>query len=89
MLGQHLALLPMEPQIGKALVLSAVLGCVHPMLTITALLGASRPPFVAPIDKLAMADASKREFADGAPSDHLAFLRAYEGWVAARRRAAR
>ena len=64
-LGRHLALLPIEPQMGKALVLGCLLGCIDPLLTIMALL-CRRPPFVAPLHKQAEADRAKRRFADGA-----------------------
>ena len=42
-------MLPMEPAIGKALIVAIVLGCLEPVLTITALLS-HRNPFVAPRD---------------------------------------
>ena len=37
-LGRHLATLPMDPQIGKSLIYASMLGCLDPILTITALL---------------------------------------------------
>ncbi|CAN0108800.1 unnamed protein product, partial [Scytosiphon promiscuus] len=78
-LGKHLALLPVEPQIGKALVLGCMLGCLDPVLTIAALLS-QRNPFVMPMSKKEQADQAKRRFAQGEPSDHLCLFNAYEAW---------
>lgn len=58
----HLALLPVEPQIGKALVFGCLLGCLDPVLTIAALLS-QRNPFVMPMTKKEQADQAKRRFA--------------------------
>ncbi|CAN0264310.1 unnamed protein product, partial [Hapterophycus canaliculatus] len=77
--GKHLALLPVEPQIGKALVLGCMLGCLDPVLTIAALLS-QRNPFVMPMSKKEQADQAKRRFAQGEPSDHLCLFNAYEAW---------
>lgn len=60
--GKHLALLPVEPQIGKALVFGCLLGCLDPVLTIAALLS-QRNPFVMPMNKKEQADLAKRRFA--------------------------
>lgn len=60
--GKHLALLPVEPQIGKALVLGCMLGCLDPVLTIAAVLS-QRNPFVMPMSKKEQADQAKRRFA--------------------------
>ena len=60
--GKHLALLPVEPQIGKALVFGCMLGCLDPVLTIAALLS-QRNPFVMPMSKKEQADLAKRRFA--------------------------
>lgn len=60
--GKHLALLPVEPQIGKALVFGCLLGCLDPVLTIAALLS-QRNPFVMPMAKKEQADQAKRRFA--------------------------
>jgi len=51
-----------EPQIGKALVLGCMLGCLDPVLTIAALLS-QRNPFVMPMSKKEQADQAKRRFA--------------------------
>lgn len=58
-LGYHLASLPVDPRIGKMLLLGAVFRCLNPVLTIAAAL-AYRPPFVAPLEKRDEADKAKR-----------------------------
>ena len=45
-LGRHLAALPLEPRVGKALLLGKLFGVLSPALTIAA--AADRPPFVRP-----------------------------------------
>ncbi len=51
-LGTHLAALPVEPRLGKLLVLGACLGCLAPVLTIAACMS-YKSPFAAPLDKQA------------------------------------
>ncbi|XP_057423201.1 DExH-box ATP-dependent RNA helicase DExH5, mitochondrial isoform X2 [Lotus japonicus] len=77
-LGRYLAMLPMEPKLGKMLILGAIFSCLDPILTVVAGLSV-RDPFLAPMDKKDLADAAKSQFS-GAYSDHLALLSAYEGW---------
>jgi hypothetical protein len=79
-LGQHLAMLPLDPRIGKALVYATLLGCLDPVLTITSVLS-HRNPFVAPLGKQQEADQAKRRLAGGEPSDHRAVLEAYDAWT--------
>ena len=84
-LGHVLALLPMEPAIGKALVLAAIFGCLEPMLTITAVLS-HRTPFVMPLENQLEADRAKLRFSQQTNSDHRAFIEAYESWLEEERR---
>jgi ATP-dependent RNA helicase DHX36 len=85
-LGRHLAALPVDPRIGKLLVTAAVLGCAPAAATVAAAL-AQRDPFVLPpLDKRSAADDARRRLAAGAPSDHVALLRAHACWRAERRR---
>jgi len=81
-LGQHLSLLPVEPKIGKMLIMGSVFGCLDPVLTIAAGL-AVRDPFVTPMDKKELAEQARSSFAGNDSSDHIALVRAYEGWQAA------
>ncbi|KAJ4848988.1 hypothetical protein Tsubulata_018727 [Turnera subulata] len=82
-LGRYLTLLPMEPKLGKMLILGAILNCLDPILTVVAGLSV-RDPFLTPMDKKDLADAAKSQFSRG-QSDHLALIRAYEGWKDAER----
>lgn len=77
-LGSYLIMLPMEPKLGKMLILGAIFNCLDPILTVVAGLSV-RDPFLAPMDKKDLAEAAKSQYA-GAYSDHLALVRAYAGW---------
>ncbi|XP_020234511.1 DExH-box ATP-dependent RNA helicase DExH5, mitochondrial isoform X2 [Cajanus cajan] len=77
-LGHYLTMLPMEPKLGKMLILGAIFNCLDPILTVVAGLSV-RDPFLTPLDKKDLAEAAKSQFC-GAYSDHLALVRAYEGW---------
>ncbi|PIN16263.1 ATP-dependent RNA helicase A [Handroanthus impetiginosus] len=83
-LGRHLCTLPLDPNIGKMLLMGAIFRCLNPALTIAAAL-AHRDPFVLPINRKEEADAAKRSFAGDSCSDHIALLKAYEGWKDAKR----
>ncbi|MCO5583867.1 hypothetical protein L7F22_037782 [Adiantum nelumboides] len=83
-LGCHLATLPMDPRIGKMLLIGAIFQCLGPALTIAAALG-HRDPFVLPIDRKEAADEARKRFARESYSDHIAILRAFEGWQMAKR----
>ncbi|MQL71690.1 hypothetical protein Taro_003989 [Colocasia esculenta] len=61
-LGRHLCTLPLDPNIGKMLLMGSVFQCLDPALTIAAAL-AHRDPFVLPINRKEEADAAKRSFA--------------------------
>ncbi|KAL9453324.1 hypothetical protein AB3S75_009013 [Citrus x aurantiifolia] len=82
-LGQYLAMHPMEPKLGKMLILGAIFNCLEPVLTIVAGLSV-RDPFLAPMDKKDLAEAAKSQFSHDY-SDHLALVRAFEGWKDAER----
>ncbi|CAI0431841.1 unnamed protein product [Linum tenue] len=77
-LGQYLTMLPVEPKLGKMLVLGAILNCLDPILTVVSGLSV-RDPFLMPIDKKDLAEASKSQFSRDY-SDHMALVRAFEGW---------
>nr|GLL32231.1 DExH-box ATP-dependent RNA helicase DExH5, mitochondrial [Ipomoea trifida] len=77
-LGRYLTMLPMEPKLGKMIILGAIFNCLDPVLTIVAGLSV-RDPFLAPLDKKDLAEAAKAQFSRDY-SDHLALVRAYEGW---------
>jgi HrpA-like RNA helicase len=48
--GKHLAMLPVEPKLGKMLIFGAIFNCLDPILTIVAGLSV-RDPFLTPFDK--------------------------------------
>lgn len=83
-LGRHLSMLPVEPRLGKMLIMGAVFHCLDPVLTAAAGLSV-RDPFLLPHDKKELADSAKAKFSAKDYSDHLALVRAYEGWKEAER----
>ncbi|XP_059451843.1 DExH-box ATP-dependent RNA helicase DExH1 isoform X2 [Corylus avellana] len=83
-LGRHLCTLPLDPNIGKMLLMGSIFQCLNPALTIATAL-AHRDPFVLPISRKEEADAAKRSFAGDSCSDHIALLKAFEGWKDAKR----
>ncbi|XP_022134969.1 DExH-box ATP-dependent RNA helicase DExH3 [Momordica charantia] len=83
-LGKHLSVLPVEPKLGKMLILGAIFNCLDPIMTIVAGLSV-RDPFLMPADKKDLAESAKAQFAARDCSDHLALVRAYEGWRDAER----
>eukprot|EP00252_Welwitschia_mirabilis_P023873 TRINITY_DN6872_c0_g1_i1.p1 TRINITY_DN6872_c0_g1~~TRINITY_DN6872_c0_g1_i1.p1 ORF type:complete len:675 (+),score=149.14 TRINITY_DN6872_c0_g1_i1:215-2026(+) len=78
-LGRYLSLLPVEPKLGKMLIIGTAFSCLDPVLTIAAGLS-TRDPFLLPYDKKDLADAAKAKFSSKDYSDHMALVRAYEGW---------
>ncbi|OWM79027.1 hypothetical protein CDL15_Pgr003198 [Punica granatum] len=83
-LGRHLCTLPVDPNIGKMLLMGSIFQCLNPALTIAAAL-AYRDPFVLPINRKEEADAVKRSFAGDSCSDHIALLKAFEGYMDAKK----
>ncbi|KAL7240309.1 hypothetical protein ACSBR2_006045 [Camellia fascicularis] len=82
-LGRYMTMLPMDPKLGKMLILGAVFNCLDPVLTVVTGLSV-RDPFLTPMDKKDLAEAAKAQFSRDY-SDHLALVRAYEGWKEAER----
>ena len=78
-LGHHLATLPCDVRIGKMLLFACMLRCLHPVLVIAAGLSV-RSPWLTPFDKRDASTQARRTFAAATRSDHLALLRAYEGY---------
>lgn len=85
-LGHHLAMLPLDVHLGKALLMGAILRCVDPLLTIVAALAERSPfrplpPMMDEAEKAAITEArAKLQWAE---SDHLAIVKAFNGWRAA------
>ncbi|GAB2295267.1 hypothetical protein Dimus_029440 [Dionaea muscipula] len=83
-LGRNLSVLPVEPKLGKMLILGAIFKCLDPIMTVVAGLSA-RNPFLMPFDKKDLAESAKSQFTAREFSDHLAIVRAYDGWKDAER----
>ncbi|KAG9148440.1 hypothetical protein Leryth_016921 [Lithospermum erythrorhizon] len=84
-LGHKLSMIPVEPKLGKMLVYGAIFNCLDPIMTVVAGLS-SRDPFMMPFDKKDLAESAKAQFAARDFSDHLALVRAYDGWKEAERK---
>ncbi|CAO2821942.1 unnamed protein product [Amaranthus hypochondriacus] len=84
LLGQNLSKLPVEPKLGKMLILGAMFQCLDPIMTVVAGLSV-RDPFLTPFDKKDLAESAKAQFSAREFSDHLALMRAFEGWKDAER----
>ncbi|CAB4409095.1 unnamed protein product [Rhizophagus irregularis] len=78
-LGKVLATLPMEPGLGKMVLLGAIFQCLDPILTIAACIS-SKSPFLSPPQAKDRADEIKVHWAQGLSSDHFAILNAYKAW---------
>lgn len=76
--GRHMAALPLDPQLAKALLASPGFSCSNEMLSIVALLSVPQI-FMRPPEAAKAADAAKAKFAhvDG---DHLTLLNAYHAY---------
>lgn len=83
-LGRHLCTLPLDPNIGKMLLMGSIFQCLDPALTIAAAL-AYRDPFVLPLNRKEEADDARRSFAGDSCSDHIALLKAFDAWKNAKR----
>ncbi|XP_028107992.1 DExH-box ATP-dependent RNA helicase DExH3 isoform X1 [Camellia sinensis] len=83
-LGGFLSMLPVDPKLGKMLIMGAIFSCFDPILTIVAGLSV-RDPFLLPQDKKDLAGTAKSRFSAKDYSDHMALVRAYEGWKDAER----
>ncbi|KAJ6325720.1 hypothetical protein OIU76_012747 [Salix suchowensis] len=82
-LGKYLTMLPVDPKLGKMLIMGAIFHCFDPVLTIVSGLSV-RDPFLLPQDKKGSGTAKSR-FSAKDYSDHMALVRAYEGWKEAER----
>ncbi|XP_038690760.1 DExH-box ATP-dependent RNA helicase DExH3 isoform X2 [Tripterygium wilfordii] len=83
-LGKYLSMLPVDPKLGKMLVMGAIFRCFDPVLTVVSGLSV-RDPFLLPQDKKDLAGTAKSRFSAKDYSDHMALVRAYEGWKDAER----
>ena len=79
-LGLQLAKIPMEPRLGRTLILGCVFGCLDPILSICCALG-YRDPFTIPLDSRAKKgyDNARILLSEASNSDHVAVLNAVDG----------
>ena len=77
-LGHHLALLPVEPRIGKFILYGSIFSCLDPVLTIAACFS-HKDPFVVPIDKEEQVRHVKKSFSQEL-SDPLIYVNAVAGY---------
>lgn len=78
-LDHHLCTLLLDSSIGNMLLMVYIFQCLNPALTIIAAL-AHCDPFILPINWKESANATKRSFISASCSDHIALLKAFEGW---------
>lgn len=83
-LGRSLGQLPLEPRVGKMLIMACALGVLEPALTIAAC-AAGRDPFFRPLHARDEADRAKKrlggEKADGGGcSDHIVQINTFDQW---------
>jgi ATP-dependent RNA helicase DHX29 len=77
-LGNQLAKLPLDANLGKLCLLAAIFGCVDVGLTIAAILS-SKSPFITPFGDRQRADLARLAYAKG-DSDLLTAYNAYTAW---------
>ncbi|KAH8325874.1 hypothetical protein KR067_009434 [Drosophila pandora] len=69
-LGMHLAKLPIDPQMGKMILMSALFCCLDPITSAAAALS-YKSPFYSPLGQESRLDEIKRDLARNMRSDHL------------------
>lgn len=79
-LGLHLANMPVDCQLGKAVLYGVLMQCLDPVLTIVSALSV-KDPFLLPLgDEAEQIVKLKKEFADNSLSDHRMLLSTYSQW---------
>mmetsp|Transcript_10858 Transcript_10858/g.16532 ORF Transcript_10858/g.16532 Transcript_10858/m.16532 type:complete len:1122 (-) Transcript_10858:128-3493(-) len=83
-IGRTLSLLPVDPCLGRVILLGALLGCVGPMIRVVCAMS-YRDPFVMPATDQQRADCNrmKARLARGVPSDQLTLLHALSQYESA------
>ena len=74
-LGRLLASLPVNPSLGKMIILGIIFRCLDPMILIGAA-HTGRSLFLSPLEQRQKSEAVKKAFAQGTNSDHMAFINA-------------
>lgn len=79
-LGNHLAHMPIDCLLGKAILYALLLRCLDPVLTIVSALSL-RDPFLLPIARNSdCVDKMKKEFSENSLSDHKMLYNTYTAW---------
>uniref|UniRef100_A0A1B6C6P5 RNA helicase n=1 Tax=Clastoptera arizonana TaxID=38151 RepID=A0A1B6C6P5_9HEMI len=84
-LGHHLLEIPLEPRLGKTIIYGVILKCLDPVLTIVSCISIG-DPFLHPSKRnlKRLASMERKKFAANTFSDHMALLRVFQGWQAAK-----
>ena len=84
-IGKAVSLLPLDPRIGRIILLGCICGCGPSVLATSAAMG-YRDPFVMPVNdqQRAAGNAAKARLTQGHPSDQIALLKALEGFSSQR-----
>ena len=79
-IGKAVSLLPLDPRMGRVLLLGCIFGCAPSVLATAAAMG-YKDPFLMPMNdqQRAAGNAAKVRLSQGHPSDQIALLRAFEG----------
>ncbi|XP_072116547.1 ATP-dependent RNA helicase DHX30 isoform X1 [Mobula birostris] len=78
LLGQRLAHISTDPRLAKAIVMACIFRCLSPVLMVVACL--TRDPFVNSLLNRAEVMKAKACLSGESRSDHMAFIKAIEGW---------
>lgn len=78
-LGRVLATMPVEPALGKMILLAVIFRCLDPIIILGAS-AAARDLFVSPPERRAEANRAKHAFVRGTGSDHMAMINAFREW---------
>lgn len=84
-LGHVLATMPVEPALGKMILLAVIFRCLDPILILGASAG-GRDIFVNPPDKRREANQARHQFIGNTRSDHMGVINAFKAWREARDR---
>ncbi|XP_078396973.1 ATP-dependent RNA helicase DHX30 isoform X1 [Cetorhinus maximus] len=77
-LGQRLAHISTDPRLAKAIIMASIFRCLSPVLTVVACL--TRDPFVNSLLNRTEVMKAKAHLSGESRSDHMAFIKAVEGW---------
>ncbi|CAH2281726.1 ATP-dependent RNA helicase DHX30 isoform X2 [Pelobates cultripes] len=78
LLGNRVANISTDPMLAKAIVLASIFRCLHPMLLVAACL--TREPFQGGLQNRSEVNKAKAALSGDSCSDHLAYIRALQGW---------